>query len=876
MKKTRLWLAALLTLAILMCAGAALAAGDSLKFAMELSTSEFYEPKTISVSFTVTNTGSSEMPGPIMLFYPDGRQVEEFGAPILGAGSSKNWTGQYSVTEEELKAGKISFKVAYTDYDDNGEAKQYAVLVRKNIIYAGAEPRLTVTRTIAPQVAEEGQEITIIYELTNDSPSDVTAVTVQESAGGKERVSLGDLKTGETARHAFTVKMKKKDLASQGVVTYKAGGKTYTTKVDAAAIKYGKVNLTASLSADKKGGAPGDTVKLTLTLKNTGTTDFTGVTVTDAALGTVFSGQTVKAGEKVTLETDVVIEESREYLFTVRGDNGTGITAETATGKVQVLATDPDRQIALRTEIAADRDTVYEIPGDVRFTVTVTNTGTTDVENVRVKAGGVTLYTFPRIPAGESRTFTRELAVSMAGIFRFTAEVKDQLGETAAFESNDVEIAYSDTPAAPATPDPVVLPPQPAELTPPPQPTELTPPPKPAELTQPPQPDPTAGTEEEIAQAQQEWEAQAAEIARQNETLADEWEAQKAEVDKKNAQALSEWEKQKAEINDKNAQALRDWEAETERLKEQQADVSRWPAAKTEGWDVLDVSDYPLKDASKEPKTRAELMNNGLLLINEWHSRPADFDESGIQSYSKYTNVKQKIQVDNHNIALFPAAWDALLEAITDAKSAAELEHYIITEGYRTWEKQNDLFQKRKDKLASKYSSETDLIAAAKKEVNYPGTSEFNSGLAFTLGVYQKGNSDLNSAKYSSTAQGIWMNENCWKYGLIFRFPEAEWPLPESQDKSFITGVSVKLNAYRFVGRGNAAFMHCLDMCLEEYIEYLHAHPHLALYEDGTLKYEVYCQNVGDAAAVEVELTEAKSHVSSLDNMGYVITVFEH
>ena len=43
------------------------------------------------------------------------------------------------------------------------------------------------------------------------------------------------------------------------------------------------------------------------------------------------------------------------------------------------------------------------------------------------------------------------------------------------------------------------------------------------------------------------------------------------------------------------------------------------------------------------------------------------------------------------------------------------------------------------------------------------------------------------------------------------------------------------------------------------------------------LKYEIYRQQVGDSAYFDVQLTRnANSYVSSLDNMGAVITVFEY
>ncbi len=474
MKKKQLWLALALGLVlVLLCAGAALAATDALKFSMELDSAEFFEPKTINISFTVTNTGNTEMPGPLMLYYPDGKQVEEFGAPVLVAGSSKNWTGRWTVTEDELQAGRIAFKVVYSDYDENGAVKQYPLAISKRIQYKGAEPKISVSRTIIPQVAEEGQDVSIIYEITNEGPADVTNVTIQDTAAGKDKVNLDDIKSEQTVKHTFTVKMKKKDLTSQGTVTYKAGGKTYTSKADPAVIKFGKVNLKASLASDKNGGAPGETAKLTLTLKNSGTTDFTDVLVTDETLGIVFSGQTVKAGQTLTLEKELEIKETQDYLFTVRGDNGAGGQIEASTNKVRVIKADPAQKIVLGIEASADRNAVYEIPGDVRFTITVTNKSAVDVENVKVKVVDKTMNTFAKIPAGESRTFSRDTKISMAGTFRFTAEVKDPiLGETITSESNEIRIAETEEPAPP-TPTQPALPTRPPVVTLPPDLVEI-------------------------------------------------------------------------------------------------------------------------------------------------------------------------------------------------------------------------------------------------------------------------------------------------------------------------------------------------------------------------------------------------------------------
>ena len=468
MNRKRLFLALALGIAlVLLCASAALA-DDPMKVSMELSTNKFTAPKTIKVSITVTNIGDGDMPSPVELYYPSGKKVEEFGSPTLSVGASKNWSGDWTVTQQELDAGKITFKIKYSvysdDVDDEGEPKliNKTKNFSKKIIYSGADPELTVDRTITPMKAQKGQEVSVTYEITNSGAVDVSSVNIKENSSiSAKSGTIDKIAVGDTEKYTFTAVMGSKDLTSAATISYKAGGKTFTTKVGSETIKYGEVKLSASLTADKKGGAPGETVKLTLKLKNSGTVDFTNVTVTDPALGTVFSGETVKAGETVTLEKELTITESQTLQFTVKADDGSSEEVETATGRVEIIATDPTQQIVLSVEATADRDRVYKIPGTVRFSVVVHNDSAVEVKRIAVKAVDTTLYTFESIAAGGSGSFIRDTEISMPGTFQFTASCKDQLGQTLSFNSNPIQIVFSEPTPVPTEP-PLVTPPAPS------------------------------------------------------------------------------------------------------------------------------------------------------------------------------------------------------------------------------------------------------------------------------------------------------------------------------------------------------------------------------------------------------------------------------
>ena len=447
---------------VLLFAAAALAE-DPIKVSMELSKYKFSGPEVITVSITVTNIGDGDMPAPVKLYYPSGKQIEEFGAPVLSVGASKRWTGDWKVTQDQLDAGKVAFKISYSYYEEAGEDGEPKLIKKgknfsKKITFTGADPEISVSRTITPTTAQKGQEVSVMYEIANTGSVDVTSVNIKENASiSSKSGTIDSIAAGKTGSYTFTAVMGTKDLTSAATVSYKAGGKTFTKKVESAVIKYGEVNLSASLKADKKGGAPGDTVKLTLTLKNSGTLDFTNVTVTDPTLGTVFSGETVKAGETVNLEKELTITNSQEIQFTVKADESTGKGVETATGRVKIVSMDPTQQIVLSVEATADRDVVYKIPGTVRFSVTVHNDSAVEVKNIAVKAVETELYRFESIPAGGSASFIRDVDVSMEGTFQFTASCRDQLDQTLTFTSNPVVIAYAEPTPVP-TEAPLVTP----------------------------------------------------------------------------------------------------------------------------------------------------------------------------------------------------------------------------------------------------------------------------------------------------------------------------------------------------------------------------------------------------------------------------------
>lgn len=447
MKRTLLMLLAVLAL---LATGMALADGDPLKVEVDLSNNTFTGPAEITVNVRVTNTGDTVMPGPVRLYYPNNEPVTEFGEPVLEAGKTATWTGTWFVTESELSAGKVAFIVRYSVLNADGSVQSKAIGYSRKVYMQDALPKVEIARTVVPTTAGKGQQVSVTYEIRNTGAVDIENVKITENrAISTEAASVGSIRAGEKSSHTFTFRMGEQDVNSSASVTYTAGGAEYSETVEAATIRFGVVKLGATLTSDKKGGVVGEQAVLTVTLKNSGDTDVENVTVSDTALGELFTGITVPAGQTVTQTATVEIRTTTDYQFFISGRDTDGVQIDTATDRLTVTAIEPGEEVNLTVRLEADRDTVYEQPGTVYFTVSVTNNSAVEVKDVAIVADGNTLTSIPSILAGETRVYTRDLQVSMKGTYRFSVRVKDQLGANRTFDSNTVKISVSNPTPAP-------------------------------------------------------------------------------------------------------------------------------------------------------------------------------------------------------------------------------------------------------------------------------------------------------------------------------------------------------------------------------------------------------------------------------------------
>ena len=134
------------------------------------------------------------------------------------------------------------------------------------------------------------------------------------------------------------------------------------------------------------------------------------------------------------------------------------------------------------------------------------------------------------------------------------------------------------------------------------------------------------------------------------------------------------------------------------------------------------------------------------------------------------------------------------LAALNNLQQAANNAGYAmpLISGYRSYQTQNSIYNSYVSRWGIEY---TDTVSAR------PGHSEHQTGLAFDVGEL--------SNSYGETKAGIWLKENCHKYGFIIRYLKG---------KESITGYSYEPWHIRYVGVEVATEIMQKNITLEEYL----------------------------------------------------------
>lgn len=172
-----------------------------------------------------------------------------------------------------------------------------------------------------------------------------------------------------------------------------------------------------------------------------------------------------------------------------------------------------------------------------------------------------------------------------------------------------------------------------------------------------------------------------------------------------------------------------------------------------------------------------------LILINSQNCIPENFD-------IELKETRNTEQVDER-------IYSFLEEMLSDAENEGFSPE--ITSGYRSKEKQQEIFDNSVKEYREAGYSLREAKQLTSEQVAKPGYSEHESGLAV----------DINSANGNSWELYGWLQNNCYRYGFIVRYPDG---------KEDITGIQYEPWHLRFVGKESAKYIYETGITLEEYL----------------------------------------------------------
>ncbi len=181
-----------------------------------------------------------------------------------------------------------------------------------------------------------------------------------------------------------------------------------------------------------------------------------------------------------------------------------------------------------------------------------------------------------------------------------------------------------------------------------------------------------------------------------------------------------------------------------------------------------------------------------LILVNKFNRAPA------IPVALVKPNVPPCEEKVAENIYMRPDAASALEQMFAAAQE--EGIHLYARSGFRSYTTQKAIYERKLGRVDDERS--------ANASVAKPGYSEHQTGLAMDFEGESTLGQGLNAA-IADSPEGIWVAENCHRFGFILRYPK---------DKTNITGYIFEPWHVRYVGVEAAEEITALGITFEEYI----------------------------------------------------------
>lgn len=275
---------------------------------------------------------------------------------------------------------------------------------------------------------------------------------------------------------------------------------------------------------------------------------------------------------------------------------------------------------------------------------------------------------------------------------------------------------------------------------------------------------------------------------------------------------------------------------------------------------LIDQKDNRLvwSNFDKEIEFTEKTSQGSLFLVNQ--NYPVAKEYKSNQMINLAANTSQYLRVSKNDMYIDEVVFTPLKSMLNDlyADGANKL---VLISAYRSYQTQNGLFQSRVNALKASLGLEKAQRKVATSTA-IPGSSEHQTGLAIDFS--QINNMSLGQ-NFAATTEGQWLENNSWKYGFVVRY---------AMDKMDITGIMYEPWHLRYVGVPHAEIMYKLDLCLEEYMDYISREKALDFTDYQGYTHRVYYFNATNSEALLsfLYLSDSVQSISGDGKGGIIVT----
>ncbi len=232
------------------------------------------------------------------------------------------------------------------------------------------------------------------------------------------------------------------------------------------------------------------------------------------------------------------------------------------------------------------------------------------------------------------------------------------------------------------------------------------------------------------------------------------------------------------------------------------------PLSKEDGQDIVTEPEVTQETTETETETAP---------ADEPMPDPDDADNTWAMFLVNGKNAVPKEYCNSIETSLVYESWrkyymdSRMSDYLTEMLEAASDDGHqlIVMSAYRDIEYQQNNFDKSvEDRMENKGMTYEEAYADTLKEVQLPGYSEHNAGLA--ADIMSDEETSMEDERFERTKAFEWLSENAADYGFILRYPKG---------KEEITGIVYEPWHYRFVGVYYAKLLTERGITLEEYFE---------------------------------------------------------